>query len=297
MYHNSVMLNEAIEALALHPGGVYVDATYGGGGHTRAILAHLQGGRVIAFDQDLDALSNQIGDERLIMVDHNFRFLKNFLRLHEVIPVDGILADLGISSWQIDEPGRGFSIRHDGPLDMRMDRRKGLTAAEVVNHYSAEKLTRIFRDYGEIQNARRLVMVIEEQRNAGPIETTGGLKQTAIQCAPGGSENQYLAQVFQALRIEVNHELDALSEFLTQCTGVLKSGGRLVVISYHSLEDRLIKNFMRSGNLDGEIRKDFYGHQITDWKLITRKAVMASAEETGTNSRARSARLRIAEKI
>ncbi|MEI7981184.1 MAG: 16S rRNA (cytosine(1402)-N(4))-methyltransferase RsmH [Bacteroidota bacterium] len=296
IYHKSVLLRESIEALAIRPDGFYVDATYGGGGHSKAILSHLNNGKLIAFDMDEEAIRNRIDDPRLIMVNYNFRFLRNFLMLHRVLPVDGILADLGISSHQIDQPERGFSTRFNGMLDMRMDRKKGQTAKEIVNHYSEEELTHLFRNFGEIRNARKLASCIAGTRKQKPIETTAELKEIAQPCAERGKENKYLAQVFQALRIEVNEEMDALREFLKQATGCLKPGGRLAVIAYHSLEDKLVKNYFRSGNFDGTIEKDFYGNVLAPLTVVTRKAIVAADAEVEENSRARSARLRVAEK-
>jgi len=292
-----VLLDESIAALEIRSGGTYVDATYGGGGHARAILDKLQGGRLIAFDQDETALMNRMDDQRLIMVNNNFRFLRNFLKLHHATPVDGILADLGISSHQIDQPERGFSTRFDGILDMRMDQKKKLTAREIVNHYSEEKLTGILSEYGEIRNARKLASRIMEARKIKPVETTGALKEIANTCVEHGREFKYQAQIFQALRIEVNQEMDALREFLRQAAQALKPGGRLVVISYHSLEDKLVKNYFRSGNFEGIVEKDFYGNALIPLKVITRKAIVPTDAEIDANNRSRSAKLRVAEKI
>jgi len=231
-----------------------------------------------------------------VMVHHNFRFIRNFLMLHKALPADGILADLGLSSHQIDAAERGFSTRFDGMLDMRMDRNKKLTAREIVNQYSEEALTGVFRNYGEIHNARKLSELIITSRKKAPIETTGRLKEIVLTCALKGKENKYLAQVFQGLRIEVNQEMEALREFLKQATACLRPGGKLVVIAYHSLEDKLVKNYFRSGNFEGVIEKDFYGNVCAPLKVVNRKAIVASEEEVKENSRARSARLRIAEK-
>lgn len=296
IYHKSVMLSESIEALMVRPGGIYVDATFGGGGHTAEILKRLHGGRIIAFDQDPDALENRPSDPRVTMVNSNFRFIKNFLRLHQALPVDGILADLGLSSHQIDQPERGFSTRFEGALDMRMDPRKGKTAGNVINEYDEEQLGLLFYQFGEIKNARKLASIIVSARKAKPIFTTSELAKLAGDCAPVGKEHKYLARVFQSLRIEVNQELDALREFLKQAANSLKPQGRLVVISYHSLEDKLVKNYFRSGNFDGVIEKDFYGNELTPLKLISRKAYVPSEEEISFNSRARSAKMRVAEK-
>ncbi len=297
IYHKSVLLEESIEALAIRPDGIYVDATYGGGGHARAILEKMQGGRLVAFDQDEDAIKNRLDDPRLIMVNNNFRFLRNFLKLHHASPVDGILADLGISSHQIDKPERGFSTRFDGMLDMRMDRKKKQSAKDIVNHYGEQNLADLFYAYGEIRNSRKLASRIVEARKIKPVETTGALKEIANTCAERGKEFKYQAQLFQALRIEVNQEMEALREFLKQAAQALKPGGRLVVISYHSLEDKLVKNYFRSGNFEGTIEKDFFGNVITPLKVITRKAIVPGDTEIEENNRSRSAKLRIAEKI
>jgi 16S rRNA (cytosine1402-N4)-methyltransferase len=297
MYHRSVLLSQSVESLAIHPEGIYVDATFGGGGHAGEILRKLTSGRLLAFDQDEEAFRNAPADPRLVRVPNNFRYLRNFLRLHQALPVDGILADLGVSSHQIDEPERGFSTRYDGRLDMRMDLRKKLTAETVVNTWTEEQLAALFREYGELRNAGKAASRIVAARRTAPVRTTVQLREILGPCAARGQENKFFAQAFQALRIEVNQELEALREFLLQAAEVLRPGGRLVIISYHSLEDRLVKNFFRSGHFGGEIRKDFYGQAITPFRLITRKAVMPSEEEIRENSRARSARLRVAEKI
>jgi len=296
MYHRSVLLTESIEGLAIRPEGIYVDATFGGGGHAAAILGKLTTGRLFAFDQDEDALANKPDDPRITLINNNFRYLRNFLKLYRAVPVDGILADLGISSHQIDQAERGFSTRFDAGLDMRMDRRKNRSAMEIVNKYPEEQLTAIFREYGEIRNALKAARLIAGSRKENPLKTTGELKSVLMSCAERGKENKFFAQVFQALRIEVNQELEALREFLLQATDVLKPGGRLVVISYHSLEDKLVKNFFRSGNFGGTLHKDFYGNVEAPLKVITRKAITPGEAETEQNSRARSAKLRIAEK-
>jgi len=290
------LLNETIEALAIRPNGIYVDATFGGGGHSEAILKTLSGGNLIAFDQDEEAVKNKIDDPRLIMIHNNFRYLRNLLKLYKLYPVDGILADLGISSHQIDQGERGFSTRLDGILDMRMDLRKTQSAKEIVNKYSEEELAELFRNYGEIRNAGRLSSLIVKIRKEKPIATTQQLKEISATCAERGKENKYLAQVFQALRIEVNQEIIVLKEFMQQASDALNPGGRLVVISYHSLEDKLVKNFFRSGNFSGEIMKDFYGNVIAPLKVISRKAIVPGEREIMENSRSRSARLRVAEK-
>lgn len=296
MYHRSVLLTESIEGLAIRPEGIYVDATFGGGGHAAAILGQLTSGRLFAFDQDEDALANKPDDPRLTLISNNFRYLRNFLKLYKAVPVDGILADLGISSHQIDQAERGFSTRFDAGLDMRMDRRKNRSAMEIVNKYPEEQLTRIFREYGEIRNALKAARLIAGSRKESPLKTTGELKTVLMSCAERGKENKFFAQVFQALRIEVNQELEALQDLLLQATDVLTPGGRLVVISYHSLEDKLVKNFFRAGNFEGTLHKDFYGNVQAPLKVITRKAVTPGEAETEENSRARSAKLRIAEK-
>jgi 16S rRNA (cytosine1402-N4)-methyltransferase len=290
-------LHECIEGLSINPSGVYADLTFGGGGHSREILAKLNAnGRLLAFDQDEDAIGNAIDDSRFTLVNENFRYLKNFLRLHKAFPVDGILADLGISSHQIDTPERGFATRFEGPLDMRMARSQGITASEMVNTYPEEKLFSVFKLYGEISNARQLAAKIAEAR-IKPITTTGELKEAIKSCMPANYENKYLAQVFQAIRIEINDEMGALQAMLKQCADALKPGGRLVVISYHSLEDRLVKNYIKAGNPEGELQKDFYGNVLTPFKSITRKPITPSDQELAGNPRSRSAKLRIAQKI
>lgn len=290
------MFHESLELLRVTPGGVYVDATFGGGGHSAGILERLGEGRLIAFDQDEEAQVNAFNDPRFTFVNHNFRFIRSFLRLHRLAPVDGILADLGVSSHQFDEAERGFSTRTQGRLDMRMDRRKPLDAFSIINRLSEEDLAGIFAVNGEIANARQLASRIVRIRKEKAVETTSELADIASVFARRGSENKYLAQVFQAIRMEVNKETEVLKDFLTQCIGVLKPGGRLVVISYHSLEDRLVKHFMKTGNFEGELKKDFYGNVESPWLPVTRKAIVAEAAEVAENSRARSAKLRAAEK-
>ena len=298
MYHNPVLLHQSVEGLNISPQGVYVDVTFGGGGHSRLILEHLgENGSLIAFDQDPDAASNLPDDDRIQFVNQNFKYLKNFLALYGKPEVDGILADLGVSSYQFDEPERGFSIRFDGPLDMRMMKNQGKSAADVVNTYSEEDLNQIFRQYGEIKNSRCMAKMIVEQRNVKSIETTQELVQAVEKCVPAKQKNKLLAMLFQAIRIEVNEELEVLKSFLEQSAEVLKPGGRLVVISYHSLEDRLVKNFMKTGNFKGELKKDFYGNKLVSLKPIFSKAIVPDEEEIRQNSRARSAKLRIAEKL
>ncbi|WP_374951598.1 16S rRNA (cytosine(1402)-N(4))-methyltransferase RsmH [Mucilaginibacter sp.] len=296
-YHTPVMLQECIEGLAIKPNGTYVDVTFGGGGHSREIIKHLgSNGQLLAFDQDADAQQNSIDDDRFVFIDQNFRYLKNFTRLHDAIPVDGILADLGVSSYQFDQAERGFSIRFDAELDMRMNQQSELSAKEVVNNYSEADLHRIFGMYGEIQNAKSLAKTIVTARLNGPIITVADLKNAISNLIPRGKENKYLAQVFQALRIEVNQELEALKEFLLQTSDVLAVGGRLVVMSYHSLEDRLVKNFIAKGKFSGELEKDIYGNDNRPFDAVTRGAVTATDEEISNNNRARSAKLRIAVK-
>ncbi len=298
MYHNPVLLHQSVEGLNISPDGVYVDATFGGGGHSRVILEHLgKAGTLVAFDQDPDAASNLPDDDRIQFINQNFKYLKNFLTLYGKPAVDGIMADLGVSSYQFDEPERGFSTRFDGPLDMRMMKDQGKSAADVVNTYSEEDLNRIFRQYGEIKNSRCMARMILEQRNIKKIKTTQELVHSVEKCIPATQKNKLLAMLFQAIRIEVNEELEVLKVFLEQAAEVLKPGGRLVVISYHSLEDRMVKNFMKTGNFEGELKKDFYGNKLVSLVPIHSKAIMPDETEISKNSRARSARLRIAEKI
>ena len=296
MYHNPVMLNECIGGLNINPEGVYADVTFGGGGHSRAILEHLSTGHLYAFDQDEDAEANAFDDERFTFIPQNFKYFKNFIQLYHGGQIDGIIADLGVSSHQFDTPEKGFSTRFDGPLDMRMSQMTPNDAATVVNTYDHAALTRILRLYGEMQQPQLIASDIIMARDAEPIETTEQLKAAVQRRLPRGKENKILAQLFQALRIEVNQELDALNAFLTQCPDVLKPGGRLVVMSYHSLEDRLVKNFMKTGNAEGKEEKDFFGNLITPYHIITRKPIIPSDEEIESNSRARSAKLRIAER-
>ena len=292
------MLQECMDGLDIKPDGVYVDVTFGGGGHSKEILKHLgEKGRLLAFDQDEDAQRNIPSDDRLTFIDQNFRYLKNYCRLHGALPVDGILADLGVSSHQFDQPERGFSIRFDADLDMRMDQNGELTAKQIVNTYAEEDMHRIFGMYGEIQNARSLAKAIVTSRLNQPIGTIDELKDAIKKHIPKGKENKYLAQVFQALRIEVNQELEVLQEFLLQALDVLKPGGRLVVMSYHSLEDRLVKNFIAKGKFKGEVEKDFYGNEIKPFEAVSRKAIVATEEEIKLNNRARSAKLRVAVKL
>ncbi len=294
-YHDPVLAGQSIDGLNISAGGRYVDATFGGGGHSGLILEKLGQGKLIAFDQDNDAGANLPLDERVFFLNQNFRYMKNFLKLYGLTPVDGILADLGVSSHQFDQPARGFSTRFDGPLDMRMNQQNNLTAENVIMEYSPEKLADLFYMYGELGNAYKIAAAIEKHRKAEHIDTTGRLIQVLKNLAPRGKENKFFAQVFQSLRIEVNQELESLKEFLMQCNEVLRPGGRLVVISYHSLEDRLVKHYMKAGNFRGEVEKDFFGNPLTPMVPIG-KAIMPGQVEMERNSRARSARLRIAEK-
>ena len=298
-YHEPVLLQACIDGLNLTPGGTYVDVTFGGGGHSREILTQLSDGRLFGFDQDADARANAaaLNDSRLTFVASNFRNLKRYLRLYKMEQVDGILADLGISSHQIDTPERGFSTRFDADLDMRMNQQGDRTARQVVNEYSEADLHRILGMYGEVTNAKTLAGAIVSARSNRPLKTVNDLKAVLQRYAPRGKENKYSAQVFQALRIEVNEELQALEEFLEQVPDVLKPGGRLVVLAYHSLEDRLVKNFINKGKFQGEVEKDLYGNEIKPLRSVTRKPIEATPDEVARNPRARSAKLRIAEKI
>ncbi len=297
MYHVPVLLKDCIEGLNIQPDGTYVDVTFGGGGHSREILKHLNNGRLVVFDQDNDALSNKPDDPRLIFIHANFRLLKEELEKLNITTIDGLLADLGVSSHQFDIAERGFSIRFDdAPLDMRMGQQTQLTAEEVINTYDEKELIRLFRSYGEIDNVRKMVDALIKERKKGTISTSGHLKKLLKPCIRPGKENQYYAQVYQALRIEVNKELEVLEALLEQSAEVLKPGGRLVVISYHSLEDRLVKNYMRSGYFDGTVEKDFYGNTIKPFEALTGKPVIPDDTEIAANNRARSAKLRIAAK-
>lgn len=297
-YHTPVMLKECLDGLNINPEGTYVDVTFGGGGHSKAILEKLTTGKLYAFDQDEDAKkqAQMIDNQQFVFIEANFRYLKKYLRLHGVRQVDGILADLGISSHQIDTPERGFSTRFDAELDMRMNQQMSTSAKELVNTYSVERLHKILGMYGEIQNARTAAQNIYTARLNRPIHTINELKSVLQKIAPRGKEHKYFAQVFQALRIEVNEEMAVLEEFLGQIPEILAPQGRLVVMSYHSLEDRLVKNFIRSGKFSGEVEKDFYGNDLKPLEAITRKAIEASQAEISENPRARSAKLRVAEK-
>ena len=299
-YHNPVLLYQSVDGLNIeeHKDGVYIDATMGGAGHTAEILKRLgSGGKLISFDQDADAIANAPKDSRLIAVHNNFRFVENFVQYLNVGKVDGILADLGVSSHQFDTEERGFSFRFDAPLDMRMNCAEGINAADIVNDYEEEELTKIFREWGEIENPGKVASVICKARSISRIETTEELVNTVSKFFNAQTRHKFLAKLFQALRIEVNHEMSALEEFLTATGNVLKSGGRLSVITYHSLEDRLVKNYMKTGNCSGTAIKDFYGKIETPFKLVNRKPLLPDNKEQMENNRSRSAKLRIAEKI
>ena len=297
-YHVPVMLNECIDNLNIKPDGVYVDLTMGGGGHTRAILEQLgPKGHLYSFDQDPDAAANAPKDEHHTFVASNFRFLRGALRLRGVEGVDGILADLGVSSHHFDAKHRGFSFRGDAPLDMRMNTRGGRTAADIVNGYDKDALARIFAEYGELETTWKIANCIERARSVAPITTTAELVEAVKACTPPKDEAKFLTKLFQALRLELNGEMEALKMALEQSLKVLNPEGRLVVMSYHSLEDRIVKNFMRSGNTEGRVEKDFFGRSTTPLKVITRKAVVPTDEEININPRSRSAKLRVAEKI
>lgn len=296
-YHEAVMLKESTEALNINAEGRYVDVTFGGGSHSREILSKLKGGKLYAFDQDPDAITQIEENDNLIFINQNFRYLQNFLKMYNAIPVDGILADLGISSHQIDTTDRGFAFRSSGPLDMRMNRHGDLTAEKVVNDYSEEELIRVFREYGELMNARQVAKRITNSRGEKRITGTGQLTAILDSCVPSRFKNKFLAQVFQAIRIEVNGEMDALKELLLQCKDVVKEGGIMAFITYHSLEDRLVKNYIKSGNLKGEIEKDFYGNIIKPFEAVNRKPIIPGEKEILLNNRARSAKLRIAKRI
>ena len=296
-YHVPVMLEECIEGLNIKPDGIYIDLTFGGGGHSKAILQRLSSeGSLYAFDQDSDAVKNALDDDRFTMIEDNFSNLTNQLKLYRVTQVDGILADLGISSYQIDCAERGFSTRFDAELDLRMNRKQVLTAKDVVNTYPLEQLKKIFANYGELSNAYQIAKRIESSQIEG-ISTTNQLKEILQPLAQRGKENKFFAQVFQALRIEVNGEIDVLQKMLEQTSPLLKQGGRLVVMSYHSLEDRLVKNYIKTGNCEGRIEKDFFGNLLNDLEAVNRKPITASEQELIRNPRSRSAKLRIAEKI
>lgn len=311
-YHTPVLLDESVSALITNPSGIYIDATFGGGGHTAEILSRLSpAGKVIAFDRDSDAINNRIDDPRLILIRADFRYVHNFVMLETLkgavgnysggdlnaeAKVDGVLADLGVSSHQFDTADRGFSFRFDAPLDMRMNKEAGTTAADIVNTYPQNELEKILRIYGEVDNARRLAQLIVNARAAGEIKTTGELDNAMAPALPEFASHKILAKIYQALRIEVNHEMRSLEKFLEGAAASLKEGGRLSVITYHSLEDRMVKNYIKAGNIQGELKKDFYGNVICPFKALTRKPVLPQESEIAANTRARSAKLRVAEK-
>ncbi|MES2689457.1 MAG: 16S rRNA (cytosine(1402)-N(4))-methyltransferase RsmH [Bacteroidota bacterium] len=298
-YHVPVMLNECLEGLNINPDGVYVDVTFGGGGHSRAILNKLsEKGKLIAFDQDEDAKANLPEDKRLVFIDQNFEFIKNHIQYQELLPVDGLLADLGVSSHQFDVDERGFSYRFDEAiLDMRMNNSSGKSAADILNTATETELANMFYYYGELNKSRAIAKQLLTARQGKKIETVADLKNALQQFTPKFKDYKFWSQVFQALRIEVNRELSVLESLLSQCAEVIKPGGRLVVMSYHSLEDRLVKNYINTGNFKGELEKDFYGNPITPFKAISKKATTASAGELEENTRSRSAKLRIAERM
>jgi 16S rRNA (cytosine1402-N4)-methyltransferase len=296
-YHDPVLLQESIDALNIKENGIYVDATFGGGGHSNLILQKIGAkGHLYGFDQDEDVLPNVSENERFTFIHHNFKYLKRFLKLNGVVQVDGILADLGVSSYQLNQAERGFSFRFDADLDMRMNQQGDVTAEEVLNSYDSKSLQNVFSLYGEVRNAKTLANAIVDEREKKPIKTINDFLQI-LGPLIRGNRNRYLAQVFQALRIEVNDEIGALKTFLESAKEVLNPGGRLVVIAYHSLEDRLVKNFFKTGNFEGEVIKDFYGNIERPFKIITKKAILPSEEEIKINPRARSAKMRVAEKI
>lgn len=298
-YHKPVLLKQSIEGLQINPDGIYVDLTFGGGGHAMAILEHIKEGRLFAFDQDPDAAENaeRLTSKSFKFIKNNFRYADKFLKIHGIDQVDGILADLGVSSYQIDTPERGFSTRFDGDLDMRMDKDSSKSAKQVINKYSEQDLHKIFGMYGEVRNAKSLANAIVNARNLSPIKTNEALKKILAGFAPRRREFKYFAQVFQALRIEVNNELEVLKEMLVSCTNILKPGGRFVVISYHSLEDRLVKNHFNKGKFYGDVDKDVFGNELKPLQSVTRKPVVADELEILENNRSRSAKMRIAKKI
>jgi len=296
-YHNPVLLNECIEGLNIKPTGIYVDVTFGGGGHSKLILKNLKGGKLFAFDQDENANKNAFLEDDFRLINANFRHLKNFLRMEGVCKIDGLLADLGVSSHQFDVAERGFSIRFDGELDMRMNTNSSLSAKEVVNEYAQQDLANVLYKYGELRNSRAIARAIVESSKQEAIITTNQLIDVVGHMVPEKNKNQFLARIFQAIRIEVNDEIKALEELLLDAVDLLNKGGRLVVLSYHSLEDRMVKNLMKKGNLEGRLEKDFYGNPMKELKEINRKIIVAPEEEIAINPRARSAKLRIAEKI
>ena len=297
-YHVPVLLNESIDGLAIKPDGIYVDVTFGGGGHSKEILRRLgKKGHLYSFDQDPDAEKNIVNDDRFTFVRSNFRYLKNWMRYYGVDHIDGLLADLGVSSHHFDDETRGFSFRFDAPLDMRMNKRAGTTAAEILNNYDEEQLADIFYIYGELKNARKIAATIANTRNEKKIETTGDLMNVTEKLFQREREKKEMAKMFQALRIEVNHEMDALKEMLNGAMDTLCEGGRLSVITYHSLEDRIVKNMMKAGNVEGKVKQDFFGRIEAPFRLVNNKVIVPSDEEQQQNPRSRSAKLRIAEKI
>lgn len=297
IYHIPALLKETIDAMNIAPNGTYADVTFGGGGHSREIMKHLgENGRLYSFDQDLDAYANRIDDPRFQFVHSNFRYLQHFMRYYGVTTIDGLLADLGVSFHHFDTAERGFSFRFDGPLDMRMNREGNKTAADIINTYEEERLSNLLYLYGETRNARTIARVIVRERNKKPITRTEQLTQLLSPLCGRDTEKKELARVFQALRIEVNDEMGALTDMLEAAKDLLAPGGRIVILTYHSLEDRIVKNFLRSGNTEGKTEKDFYGNLLTPFKLINTKVITASAEEVQRNPRARSAKLRAAEK-
>lgn len=298
VYHKPALLEESLEGLSIKADGRYVDVTFGGGGHSRAILERLSdNGKLFAFDQDPDAKSNIINDPRFQLIDQNFSFLKNYLKLYGMIPVDGVLADLGVSFHQFDEADRGFSFRFDGPLDMRMDQKREVTAAHILNVYAEEDLALLLQNYGELRQAKMIAGKIVQQRAQSEFKTISDLKGILQGMVPEKYQHSFLAQAFQALRIEVNQEMEALEKLLQQSEEVLSEGGRLVVITYHSLEDRMVKNFFKSGNIQGKLEKDLYGNLIRPFEPVNRKPIIPSHDEVVENNRARSAKLRIAKRI
>jgi 16S rRNA (cytosine1402-N4)-methyltransferase len=297
-YHVPVLLKESVDGMNIHSGGTYVDVTFGGGGHSREILSRLnEGGTLLAFDQDEDAEKNRVNNPHFIFVRSNFRYLYNFLRYHDITQVDAILADLGVSSHHFDDSERGFSFRFDGKLDMRMNKRAGATAADIVNSYDEERLADVFYLYGELRNSRKIASAIQKSRSVKKISTINDFLEVLNPLFNREREKKELAKVFQALRIEVNQEMEALKEMLYAATAALKPGGRLVVITYHSLEDRMVKNIIRTGNVEGKAEKDFYGNLLTPYRQINNKVIVPDSMELDRNPRSRSAKLRIAEKI
>ena len=296
-YHVPVLLQESIDGLDIKPDGVYVDVTFGGGGHSKEILRRLgKSGHLYSFDQDEDAERNIVDDPRFTFVRSNFSYLRNWMRYYQVEHIDGLLADLGVSSHHFDDDTRGFSFRFDAPLDMRMNKRAGMTAAEILNTYSEEQLSDILYIYGELKNARKIAAAIAKARGDKPIETTGDLLNISERLFPREREKKEAAKMFQALRIEVNHEMDALKEMLNGATEILREGGRLSVITYHSLEDRIVKNFIKAGNAEGKVQQDFFGCSEAPFRAVTNKVIVPDDDEQERNPRSRSAKLRIAEK-